>query len=92
MRQGAPRAHPFSPPCCREREEAAAAVSPPRSRVMKTSTTGYCLHPACGNQRPRSPLTPSTLRFRTQSPPGPGSSQQPSRMGNPWGTCFPQQH
>lgn len=89
-------AHPRCSPGLWNNKSGFFSFPPSRTNlsVMKMSTASYCLHPACRKQRPRSPLSPSTLRFRAQSPPGPGGSQKSScmGMGNPWGTCFLQQH
>lgn len=89
-------AHPYCSPGLWNNKSGFFSFPPSRTNlaVMKMSTASYCLHPACRKQRPRSPLSPSTLRFRAQSPPGPGGSQKSScmGMGNPWGTCFLQQH
>lgn len=89
-------AHPRCSPGLWNNKSGFFSFPPSRTNlsVMKISTASYCLHPACRKQRPRSPLSPSTLRFRAQSPPGPGGSQKSScmGMGNPWGTCFLQQH
>lgn len=45
-------------------------------------------------QKAEARLSPHPLHasLPCPKPPGPGGSQKPSCMGNPWGTCFLQQH
>lgn len=63
-------AHPRCSPGLWNNKSGLFSFPPSRTNlaVMKISTASYCLHPACRKQRPRSPLSPSTLRFRAQSP------------------------